>query len=1139
MILLDHPCRKAVIYKINFKPGIIMIRIFFVKLLCLTVICSYGQREDLDAYEPAPKIIPASPEAAAMRRFGDPSIDLFKGQPNISIPIYTLKSYKLEVPVSLDYNASGFRVGELASASGLGWNLRFGGMISVEIKGQSDLLPGTRKTPDIKTFSPLVYGTSDYTLAKDIIEKKYDTEPDIFNYVYPGGSGKFVFNNDFTKIYTIPFSNVKIEYNAGQFKIVDESGQTYLYTIQELTKPTENCTLGSPGKREFNDQVSMGWFLTKIVYPGNADSIMLDYEEYSYAYREGRSETRYKYLPSSLCASQSSQFSTQERVCVRSMHYNTFRIKTITTANLNKIRFFYETVRKDIDSQYSFNESAKSLDSIVIENQGSRLKVYKFQYSYFLSGDTTLVAQADRCLYRRLKLSGVEEDNLLNWDFEYVENKKLPYRLSSSQDLLGYCSGSLNSAGSMIPCLEGTNNYPGCSLRDISYSFNQDAFVLKKIAYPTGGSSLFTYEQHQRTEKEMKYDTTYGGFGIDAAPEEIVFDSVTLTMKPGRNQMFIRWDLPCSSDRLEGCSNGFVELPDGQRLSLDNISPQGNITVPFQAGKYRLRIGNYRQFASDAYISLIWIDTVTVITNDVLKLKSGIRLKKTVDSAHFNSPPIVREYTYSNMIDGRNIQLYDPISTRHCYSSPQGNGVYYCDYIRYNGRAVNPYGINNDFQFGYEAVEVTRTSTSVPSSKERYTFFVNDTGIDSVGEYNGIQHFGKMKKKEAFIFDEQAGVYKKHTDEENFYTMRIDENRFWTNVSPGAVDNENFIPGVKVSYEFPEQPQSCGLYTLIAEFMVEPYIVSTFSEHLNKVVSKIYNLNGDSLVITKIFLYDSSAINLPTRISETNSKNELITTILKYPYHYKTLPIYTDMIDRNVYLPVIEKVVKNGNSEMSKEHKNYDFFQNGSFIEIKSIQRSMLGKPLADEMTITAYDDNADIMEFVGKEGIFHSYIRGYNKTYPIASAVNAPVKDIFHTSFEEGDGNSSEGDAKTGRKSKTGGYTKSLTNLTPGTYILSYWQKSGSTWTYTESKIPVTGTTSNISIPSNVQLDELRFYPEKAQMTTYTYDPLIGMTSQCDVNNRITYYEYDSFGRLKTIFDQDKNVIRTMDYQYQQSNNQ
>lgn len=52
--------------------------------------------------------------------------------------------------------------------------------------------------------------------------------------------------------------------------------------------------------------------------------------------------------------------------------------------------------------------------------------------------------------------------------------------------------------------------------------------------------------------------------------------------------------------------------------------------------------------------------------------------------------------------------------------------------------------------------------------------------------------------------------------------------------------------------------------------------------------------------------------------------------------------------------------------------------------------------------------------------------------------------------------------------------------------------------------------------------------------MTTYTYSPLIGITSQCDTGNKITYYEYDGFGRLKDIKNQDGNIIKVYNYYYQ-----
>jgi YD repeat-containing protein len=52
--------------------------------------------------------------------------------------------------------------------------------------------------------------------------------------------------------------------------------------------------------------------------------------------------------------------------------------------------------------------------------------------------------------------------------------------------------------------------------------------------------------------------------------------------------------------------------------------------------------------------------------------------------------------------------------------------------------------------------------------------------------------------------------------------------------------------------------------------------------------------------------------------------------------------------------------------------------------------------------------------------------------------------------------------------------------------------------------------------------------------MTTYTYSPLIGITSTCSDNNAIQRYDYDAMGRLTRIIDQDGNIIKTAEYHYQ-----
>ena len=56
------------------------------------------------------------------------------------------------------------------------------------------------------------------------------------------------------------------------------------------------------------------------------------------------------------------------------------------------------------------------------------------------------------------------------------------------------------------------------------------------------------------------------------------------------------------------------------------------------------------------------------------------------------------------------------------------------------------------------------------------------------------------------------------------------------------------------------------------------------------------------------------------------------------------------------------------------------------------------------------------------------------------------------------------------------------------------------------------------------------------AFVTTYTYAPLIGITSETDHNGKTIYYQYDSLNRLKLIRDKDNNIIKIFEYKYQET---
>lgn len=194
------------------------------------------------------------------------------------------------------------------------------------------------------------------------------------------------------------------------------------------------------------------------------------------------------------------------------------------------------------------------------------------------------------------------------------------------------------------------------------------------------------------------------------------------------------------------------------------------------------------------------------------------------------------------------------------------------------------------------------------------------------------------------------------------------------------------------------------------------------------------------------------------------------------------------------------------------------------------------------------------------QQGQKQCIIWDYQKLLPVAQVTNASKSNIAYCSFEAEGGGYWTFSGTTGidPTAPTGQRFYNLTPAAPitktglsatGTYTISYWTKSSSAFTITgtQTGYPVAGRSINgwhyfehkitgqtsVSLNGTGAIDEVRLYPFYGQMTTYAYKPLVGITSQCDVNNRITYYEYDGYNRLILIRDQDKNILKQICYNY------
>ncbi|HEX2627935.1 MAG TPA: hypothetical protein VHM26_02960, partial [Chitinophagaceae bacterium] len=285
----------------------------------------------------------------------------------------------------------------------------------------------------------------------------------------------------------------------------------------------------------------------------------------------------------------------------------------------------------------------------------------------------------------------------------------------------------------------------------------------------------------------------------------------------------------------------------------------------------------------------------------------------------------------------------------------------------------------------------------------------------------------------------------------------------------------------------------------------------------------------------------------------TNSDGKVNKTLYKYPHDFPGITVYQQMVQKNVLAPIVEKIDSVGASQVKKMVTNYYAPYTNVFvpqtIEIKNGNSSQY-----TAATFNQYDASGNIVQMQKQDDVYKSYIWDHDNSLPVAEVTNASSSSIGFTSFEaDGKGGwvysgatSADNTSPTGSRCyllSGGNITRS--GLVSTNYIISYWGKSGSVtvngsgpsktgktignWTYYEHHL--TGT--SITVSGSNYIDELRLYPAGAQMTTYTFNRFIGMTTQCDLNGRITYYEYDLFGRLKLIRDQDKNVIKVMDYQY------
>ena len=1169
-------------------------------------------------------VIPPSPDAAAFAKYAEVPTGGYTGIPPIDIPLHTISSGRVSVPLSLSYHAGGIKVEDVASNIGAGWTLQGLASISRSVQGLPD------DQPQMGFFNNGVQ--TDKPISNDdmfeIAQNHIDTQPDAYYFNVGNYSGQIIFDRN-GRPYTIPHSNLLIKPGIGplsggsdSWEITTEDGTVYVLDRKEITTAVTYCAVnnGIVNQPQTPAYVS-AWYVTEIKEPHQANTVTFSYfsiPTLKYEVKGTISQTHTDNL-----AVEPSRTS-----------YCNSEITITAYAVIDKITYrggsveFARAARLDLPG-------ALRIGGMTIKNYRSEvLKSFVFDNDHYFDA----LCSGSECLRLKLKaLTEIGSDGSKKPPYKFTYNStKLPSRKSLDTDYWGYFNNKGNTLGypdfqDYFDEAPDIHALPG----DDKGADPQAAMagVLTGIDYPTGGSIQYDYELNEVISPRLRNKTTkletYSIKKTAGDPDHPITEA-TFTIKGYfKKGLYVRVKYqttgcqtktghdgsgnrdPSDTPGLPGVPDipGTPSVPGTPGLPDDPGTPKvppgsgtpGDPGIPsIQANCPSILITNTRK-ATDQHIfqavditeGSLFLDngtykiTVANVTGNQTyfmdasflpeidspnKYGGGLRVKHVSVADDFGGA-ITKDYSYNDT---------DGTTTGRLSNYPKN---YYQD-IHYVAVTYDPKFPPVE-QLVNRFTRTTESSATLGNTRGSYVGYGKVTETNSAmgtSEYYYTSIWKSEKENsttyvDAYVYDLPFGPAQYDREwTRGFLSKQIDYSDKVVNnkmVSTpvrevnhlySVLGTANEIFGVKAAiYSHHDLLKSENQYrsTLIQRYGNLSYVLTTTTEDVKSSsgtvsVKKEYQFSSTHRQLqmeTETFLEDA----------DTPANNWRRTTNFRYPDDY-TITSTTDdaanaldkMMKMHLVNTVIEKQVwetRNNRTALTDAEINlfntngYDLRQTLKLSAAKALsgyKSSAINASGAFEyqkanftavVTYGAYDAaNGNLAFYTLRDGTRKSYQWGLNKLYPVAETTHTGQAPAFFIDFEE-DGNSSAGDAHTGSKSKIGGLQYNLKKLVTGRYVLSYWSKStdplksNDLWEYQQKLIDVTGTTYAISLTG--QIDDVRFYPEGAQMTTATYFPGVGVQSATDANNLTTYFKYDGFGRLKTVRDTDRNLVKKLQYNY------
>lgn len=623
---------------------------------------------------------------------------------------------------------------------------------------------------------------------------------------------------------------------------------------------------------------------------------------------------------------------------------------------------------------------------------------------------------------------------------------------------------------------------------------------------------------------------------INESPKEYSFEYFSQNSVPGRN---------CNAVDYWGYYNNGSCNGDLLAKPTDGSSTHGQYRTP-DFNKTKIGTMEYMSYPTGGKTQFVY-EKHSVLKGGQTVQIGGLRLKKTVDYEKDNTVSVTKHYYYNDLnqkiLDGTfSASTITPTSFDPHYDSSgtQQQGVVFWE--NKTVRRVtfdNVCAVSTLFQYSHNLAQQVPHNVTYNSVSE-VLFKEGDFKGVTVSHFYNTDYGSTFKPTAPYINREilngdveYVRVYRPSGS--NLMLMQETQN-----ILSNELINDPSLPEYQGIYLYERfEQEATGFKGCLDTGSVDPYGMNTI-DFINQGPSGfppnlVWNCWGGGTPYESYVKYDVNKY----KISKRWKKLQMTIS--------KTIEGAREIVDTTTY-------TYGPNHYMATNIKSND--SKGLEKEINVFYTpDVIGQGLynaTDENIFQTMADRNQISEMVMVEQFYDNTLMSTQKKFYADVATSPLYLDVFRpTSIEVSKGTNSLEERRIIHSYYANGNPTEISEPDGS--------KTFYVWGYNGKQLIAQVVNRKLGIPSSIVLDAInasnadangtseynitqklkaiRDYFFNSQVTTYTYDPGIGLTSMTDPRGLTIYYEYDHLNRLKRVKDSDNNILSENEYSYRINN--